>query len=167
MKKLMFVATFALLVLTGFDKPYSQKPKGEDDRISITVDSVERADLFPERLKEIDILSGKPRYQYRPPGIGNDLVFVHINIVEKRDLRIESSEFRLTDIYLIDDSGDSYKAIEGKFTINITLKGNKSGYYIFEMPKNKTPVLMQYSYQYREEPPKPQKILIGQIEIKL
>ena len=157
----MFAATFVLLVFINLDKAYSQKPKGEDDRIVITVDSIERADLYPERLKGIYSSSGK----YRPPSNSNDFVFIHVIIVEKSDLKIEASEIRLMKILLIDDKGETYAALEGN--LNITVKREKSGFFVFEMPEDKKPVQMKYSYQYREEPPKPQGIMIGQIDITL
>ena len=164
MKKLIFTVTFALLVFTGLDKSYSQKLTGEDDRIIITVDSIGRADIFPERLIPKDI-SGKPNYGVNPPKGGFDFAIVHVHWVEKKDLKIENSEIRISDIYLYDDIGDTYKVKWGEF--NYTFKPEISEYWVFLMPKDKKPVQMKYSYQYREELPKSQEIKFGMIDIKL
>jgi hypothetical protein len=40
-------------------------------------------------------------------------------------------------------------------------------YLLFEMPKDASPVQLKYHYDYREEPPKSQEIIIGQIDINL
>ena len=168
MKKLIFTVTFALLVFTGLDKSYSQKLTGEDDRIIITVDSIERTETFPERLKEIDFNTGKPA-QYKPPGEGNDFVLISITEVKKRDLKINPMEGVIINTHVIDDKGEIYKVSQLNFQIpiNITYPSKISGYLLLVMPKNATPVQLQYSYQYREEPTESQEIKIGLINIKL
>jgi hypothetical protein len=168
MKKLMFVATFTLLVFTGLEKSYSQKLTGEDDRIIITVDSIERTESFPERLKEIDFSTGKPA-QYRPPSEGNDFVVFSITEVKKRDLKINPMEIVINNTYVIDDKSETHKISQLNFQIpiNITYPSKTSGSLFLEMPKNATPVQLKYSYQYREDPPESQEIKIGQIDITL
>lgn len=168
MKKLIFTVTFALLVFTGLDKSYSQKLIGEDDRIIITVDSIERTETFPERLKEIDFNTGKPA-QYKPPGEGNDFVLISITEVKKRDLRINPMEIVIINTHVIDDKGKTYKVSQLNFQIpiNITYPSKSSGYLLFVMPKNATPLQVQFSYQYREKPPESQEIKTGQLDIML
>jgi len=150
MKILIFSAAFVFLFFIHHNKSYSQKLKGEDERIIITVDSVERADSS---------------YTYGSPSEGNDFIFINITVVEKRDLKIKNEELRLTKTQLIDDIGETHSASEEQ--LNITIPEKKTGYLLFEMPKDAIPVQLNYFYQYREESPKSQEIKIGQIDIIL
>ena len=140
---------------------------GEDERISIIVDSLERTDSYPERLKQPDFPGQKTIY--KPPSKGNDFVFIHITIVEKRDLKIEDREARITKTLLIDDKGETYLLGQGNFSIPFdkTYPLKKMGSLMFDMPKDATPVKMKYLYQYREETPNSQDIIIGEIDIDL
>jgi len=140
---------------------------GEDERISIIVDSVERTDSYPERLKQPDFPGQKTIY--KPPSKGNDFVFIHITIVEKRDLKIELREARITKTHLIDDRGETHLAVQQQSSISIdkTYPLKKMGSLMFDMPKDAIPVKMKYLYQYREKTPNPREIIIGEIGIDL
>ena len=152
--------SFSVLFFINLDSTYSQEIVGEDERIIITVDSMERFDSFPEKYKGAPI----PGYTttYKPPLQGNDFVFIHITLVEKMDLKVAPSEKRMTTILLIDDKGNTHRASEEK--LNITVPEKSPGYVLFQMPKDATPVQFKYQYQYREGPPEPQEIKIGQID---
>jgi len=155
----LFFFVFSL-VLLPLEKS-KEKKIWEDERINITVDKVERADSFPERLRQ-------PNATYQPPEKGHDFVLIHISVDEKKDLRIEPSEVRIRKPncpHLIDDRDSTHWVSFTHF--NITIPGKKIGYLVFEMPKEATPVQLKYIYQYREEPPKPQEIKYGQIDINL
>jgi hypothetical protein len=155
----LFFFIFSLTLLSlGESK---QSKKWEDERISITVDKVERADSFPERLRS-------PNATYHAPQRGHDFVLIHVTVVEKKDLRIEPLEVRLNkpnSPHLIDDRSEIHWTNFTQF--NITFPEKKTGYLVFVMPKDTTPVQLKYVYQYRDEPPKPQDILHGQIDIDL
>lgn len=138
--------------------------KWRDERISITVDKVERADSFPERLRT-------PNITYRPPKKGHDIVLIHISIVERKDLKVHSTELHLerpNSHRLIDGRGEAHWADAAQFDITdrSTFFG-KGGYLVFQMLKEATPVQLKFVYPYREKPPKPQKIKYGQIDIDL
>jgi len=160
----LFFFVFSLMLLSQEES--KEKKKWEDERISITVDKVERADSFPERLKS-DIPGYTPTYIQ--PKKGYDLVFIHMTIVEKRDLKIKPSELRIikpNSPHLIDDQGKTHWVQE--YQLNITIPEKKTGYLIFVILKEAAiPSQFKYIYQYREEPPKPQEIKFGQIEIDL
>ncbi len=176
---LIILISFFILFFININKSYPQESisetaiddtlviGSEDDRISIVVDSVERANSFPERLKQPDFPGQKT--VYKPPPKGNDFVFIHITIVEKRDLKIEVREARITKTHLIDDRGETHFAHQQQSDIPIddTYPLKKMGYLMFDMPKDATPVQMKYLYQYREAPPNPQEIIIGEIDINL
>lgn len=152
--------SFAVLFSIIIDNAYSQEITVEDERIIFTVDSLERTDSFPEKLK----ISGQTN-TYRLPYKGKDFVFIYIIVVEKRDLKIELREFRLTKSRVIDNSGKTHMAIEQ--TLYVISSRKKGGWMIFEMPKDVTPVQLKYLYQYRNETPNKKKIKIGQIDIDL
>lgn len=135
----------------------------EDERMIITVDEVERTDSYPEMFKQPS--SYGQETAYRSPRQGSDFVLINIKIVEKRDLKVKPSEYRITKSQLVDDKGETHRM--SKQLYNITDPKNKSAFMFFEMPKDATPVKLKYYYQYREEPPKPQEIIIGEIEIDL
>ena len=149
--------SFAVIFFINLDSTYSQELVGEDERIIITVDSIERSDSFPEKYKDPPMAGYTATYN--PPRQGNDYVFVHITLVEKRDLKVAPSEKRMTTILLIDDRGKTHRASEQK--LNITVPEKKPGYMIFQMPKDATPIQFKYQYQYREEGL--EEIKIGQI----
>jgi len=163
-KKLFILAPIFLLgsslTLLCQEKP-KEKKKWEDERISIIVDKVERADSFPEELRD-------PGFTYHPPEKGKDFVLIHLTIVEKRDLRIKPQEERLfkpNSPHLIDDRSETHWASFAQF--NLTFRPKKSGYLAFIIPKDATPVQLKYVYEYRDELPKPQDILHGRIDIDL
>ena len=174
---LITLISFSILFFVNFNNSYPQESisetaiddttiiGGEDERISIFVDSLERTDSYPERLKQPDFPGQKT--VYKPPGKGNDFVFIHITIVEKRDLKIEVREARITKTYLIDDRGETHFAVQQQSSIPIdkTYPLKKTGCLMFDMPKDAIPVNMKYLYQYREEPPNTQDIIIGEIDI--
>jgi len=164
---LTLIISFVVLFFINLDKSFSQEFVGEDERIIITVDSLERIGSYPERLKQPDFPGQKT--VYNPPSKGNEFVFFHITIIEKRDLKIEVTEARITKTHLIDDRGETHLAGQQQtsIAINPTYPFKKNGYILFEMPKDATPVQMKYLYQYREEPPNPQEIIIGEIDIDL
>lgn len=152
--------SFAVLFFIIIDNAYSQEITVEDERIIFTVDSLERTDSFPEKLK----ISGQTN-TYRLPYKGKDFVFIYIIVVEKRDLNIEMTELRLTESHVIDNSHKTHMAIEQTFYEISSRK--KGGWMIFEMPKDVTPVQLKYFYQYRDATPKKKEIKIGQIDIDL
>jgi hypothetical protein len=167
MKKLIFTTTFILLVFINFDKSYSQKPIGEDDRIIITVDSIERFKSYPENLKQKD--TPFATYKYPSPSEGCDFVLIRITEVKKRDLNVDFKEWRISNTNVIDDKGGIHKVFQKNLGISIkfTIPDKNSGSLLLEMPKDAKPVQLKYSYEYREEPPESQEIKIGLIDIKL
>ncbi|MCJ7501759.1 MAG: hypothetical protein MUP80_01695 [Acidobacteriia bacterium] len=163
-KKLFILAPIFLLgsslTLLCQEKP-KEKKKWEDERISIIVDKVERADSFPEELR----ISG---FTYGQPEKGRDIVLIQLTIVEKRDLRIKPEEERLSKPncpHLIDDRSETHWPSWATF--NVTLRPKKIAYLPFVIPKDATPVQLKYVYEYRDELPKPQDILHGRIDIDL
>ncbi|UCC39311.1 MAG: hypothetical protein JSV96_16175 [Candidatus Aminicenantes bacterium] len=163
-KKLLISAFFFFFVFSLNLLPQEEskeKKIWEDERISITVDKVERADSFPERLRN-------SYTTYHQPEKGHDFVLIHISLDEKKDLRIKASELRNLrpkSPHLIDDRDKTHWMSFAQY--NITIRAKKTGYLVFEMPKEATPVKLKYIYQYREEPPKSKKIKYGQIDIDL
>jgi hypothetical protein len=164
---LTMIISFVVLFFINLDKSFSQEFVGEDERIIITVDSLERIDSFPESLKQPDLPGQKT--VYTPPREGNDFVFIHITVVEKIDLKVKTREYRLTKSQLVDDRGETHLAGQQQtsIAINPTYPFKKNGYILFEIPKDAIPVQMKYLYQFREEPPKPQEIIIGEMDINL
>ncbi len=160
---LTMIISFVVLFFINLDKSFSQEFVGEDERIIITVDSLERIDSFPESLKQPDLPGQKT--VYTPPREGNDFVFIHITVVEKIDLKVKTREYRLTKSQLVDDRGETHRTTQQTF--NITKREKKPVFMFFEMPKDATPVQLKYYYQYREESPESQKIKIGQLDIDL
>lgn len=175
--RLSLLILFVILFFIIINKSYAQESisetaiedttiiGGEDERISIIVDSLERTDSYPERLKQPDFPGQKTIY--KPPSKGNDFVFIHITIVEKRDLKIEVREARITKTHLIDDRGGTHFAVQQQSSIPIdkTYPLKKMGSLMFDMPRDATPVKMKYLYQYREDIPDSQDIKIGEIVI--
>lgn len=132
----------------------------EDERITVSVDSLERADTFPDKLK-----NPNQNNTYRLPKKGKDFVFIYITVNEKVDLKVSWMQFRLTKSNVIDKNGKQY------FAINQVMKNvgkpNRHGFIIFELPKNIIPIKLNYVYQYRDEKPKRKKIKLGQIDLNL
>ncbi len=157
----LFFFVFSLILLSQEDS--TEKKIWEDERVSIIVDKVERTDSYPEMFKQPS--SYGQTTTYRPPWEGNDYVIINIIIVEKRDLKVISSEIRLTKSQLVDDRGKTHRTTQQLF--NITKRERKPVFMFFEMPKDATPVQLKYYYQYREEPPESQEIKIGQLDIDL
>ncbi|MBN1159057.1 MAG: hypothetical protein JXA61_06720 [Bacteroidales bacterium] len=166
MKIFICSASFLFLFFLSLNT-YSQVSNGEDERILVTVDSVETTATFPEWLKEPNI-TGQTRI-YRQPDEGNVYIFIHISIVEKNDLLVEMSERRLTKTHLIDDEGESHFSLQQQTNINFSdgYPKKETGFIIFETPNNIKPVLLNYFYQYRENNEEGQDIKIGQIGVEL
>lgn len=171
MNKKLLVSVFLIFFAFSFmllsQEESEEKMKWEDERISITVDKIERVDSFPERMKSKS-QDYTPLIESTRPIKGCDLVFIHITIVEKRDLRVQAMDLRMQrpkSPHLVDDQGKIYwtRTAQFKFT-----SSPKTGYLIFNMPKDVAiPVQLNYIYQYRDEPPEPQDIKFGQIDIDL
>ncbi len=166
MNKKLLVSLFLFLFAFSFMLLSQEEPKeerkGEDERISITVDKVERADSFPEELRS-------PHYTYLPPKKGRDLVVVYITVVEKKDLKIGMTGLRLKrpkSPHLIDDQGMTHWG--RTFQFFTTSRPKITGYLIYDIPKEVTTLVhLKYVYQYREEPPKPQEIKFGRVDVNL
>jgi len=132
----------------------------EDERALLTIDSLERANEFPNKLK----ISGQ-NAQYRLPKKGMDYVFVYFKFNEKADLRIGLSEMRLTKSNVLGDNSKYYTAIEQRF--ESAFGSNKRGFIIFELPKSVNPTELRYFYQYRNDIKPKRKIKLGQINVSL
>ena len=164
------LSTFILFFVFFFINPdslYSQVIVEEDERIIVFVESLARADSYPESLTVSGLL-------YSIPLKGNDLVLIYLNIVEKRDLRIDKADKKYTDMHLIDNNKDRYEArIHG--IVDPDSPTRRREYVYFQMPKVATPVLLEINYPYREaEAPKSRtgllkkdKIRTGQLNIDL
>jgi hypothetical protein len=169
MNKKQFILAPIFVLVASSVLISQEKPKGtkiwEDERISITVDKVERADSFPERLRD-------PNYKYYPPEKGNDFVLIHIRVVEKKDLKVDPMELFYAPPncpHMIDDKGKTHWANSAKYSLPIgmsTLFG-EGGYIVFQMPKEATPVQLKFVYPYREEPPESKEKKYGQLDIDL
>jgi len=156
---ILFFFVFSLILLSQEES--KEKKIWEDERISITVHRVARADSFPERLRS-------PYATYPSPEIGHDFVLIHMTVVEKKDLKIDFREKRIrrpNSSHLIDDRDKTHWVSFIHF--NLVIPEKETRYLVFEMPKEATPVQLKYIYQYREEPLKPQEIKFGQIDIDL
>jgi hypothetical protein len=169
MGKKPFVLAFSFLFvasLTLLSQERSKEKKiGKDERLAITVDKVERADLFPEKFRN-------PNFEDAPPEKGNDYVLIHISVVEKRDLKVALGEHRLArpdSPHLIDDQGNTHWASFAQYNILVGMSSlfGKGGCMVFQMPKNATPVQLRFVYPYREDAEKPKEIKYGQIDIDL
>jgi len=143
--------TSPLIIINNFN---------EDERALLTIDSLERADEFPDKLK----ISGQ-NAQYRLPKKGMDYVFVYFKFNEKVDLRIGLSEMRLTKSNVLGDNNKYYSAIEQRF--ESAFGSNKRGFIIFELPKGVNPTELSYFYQYRNDIKPKRKIKLGQINVSL
>jgi len=123
MNKKLLVSVFLFFFvfsLTLFSQEESKEKKiWEDERISITVDKVERVDSFPDKYK-------LPNATYLPPNEGCDFVFIHVTIVEKRDLKTASSELKTNKPncpHLINDRGETHWAGTLQFDITTLDEG--------------------------------------------
>ena len=160
-----FIA-FVVLFFINLDSTYSQELVGEDERIIITVDSMERFDSFPEKYKNPPMAGHTTTYN--PPKSGNDFVFIHITVVEKKDLRIDPyTELGLSHQQLIDEKGETHRAISKSYSISIIDDAVEWGYMMFEIPMDVSLNQLNFNYGYREEPPKPQEMKTGQINIDI
>lgn len=138
----------------------------EDDRVGVTVEKVERADSFPERLRREDA-------RYLPPKGGNDFALIHVRVVHKRDLDTNMMDNLYTGPacpVVTDDQGKTYRADYGQF-VGLPPLGSAArtleGYIVFTLPKQATPVQLRYVYAYRETGDRSRKIRYGQIDIDL
>jgi len=155
---------FFVFPLTLFSQEESkEKKRWEDERISITVDKVERSDSFPDKYK-------RPYATYRPPNEGCDFVFVHISIVEKKDLKMSQLNLRIfkpNSPHLIDDRGKTHWVNMAEYSYESSSLFGGGGLLFFEMPKVATPVQLEFVYPYSGEPPKPKKTQYGSVSITL
>ena len=133
MNKKLLVSVFLIFFAFSFmllsQEESEEKMKWEDERISITVDKIERVDSFPERMKSKS-QDYTPLIESTRPIKGCDLVFIHITIVEKRDLRVQAMDLRMQrpkSPHLVDDQGK--EALN--FQISVTIYGILAGFLIF------------------------------------
>jgi len=149
-----------MLFMTSFGSLYSQKPGGEDGRIDVTIDSLQRVGTFPESLR----LSG---YSYGSPGAGKDFAFIYFKLIQKIDLGVSAGELRFAGTYLVDNNGREYKAHAESYTnSNLAFSDSiRNGYTYFSIPVNANPIRLVYNYQYRVE--SSGRIQIGQLSIDL
>lgn len=149
-KPLIFVPLFlfasSLMLLS--QEELGREMRWEDERICITLEKLTRVDSFPEELRD-------PGAEYKPPKQGNDLVLIHIGVVEKTDLKVKPTELFIAppnSPHLTDDQGKTHWAAFAQYSLAIgkpTLFG-RGGYMVFEMPKEATPVQLTFVYPYRE-----------------
>ena len=157
--------SFAVIFFINPDSSYSQEFTEEDELISMTVNKVERTDSFPERLRQ-------PNATYKSPRQGNDFVFIHIHVDEKKDLKVDVMDLssrQPNSPHLIDDQGKIHWPVLYEYHIppgTMALYGN-DGFWLFEMPKEATPVQLKFVYPYRGESPKPKELKYGKIDIDL
>ena len=142
---------FPIVFFIDIESTYSQEPVGEDERIIISVDSVERVDSFPERLKSKPILGFTTTY--KRPAPGNDYLFIHFIKIDK--------PAKFSEAFLIDEKDKIHPASQETLTF-VMGEENIKGYIIFEIPKVATPVLLKYYYQNEDESSGLQQIIIGQ-----
>lgn len=165
-KKLLisvFLIFFVFSLMLFSQEESKEKKIWEDERISITVDKVERFDSFPDKYKT-------PNATYRPPDKGCDFVFIHISIDEKKDLNMNQMDLRLgrpNSPYVIDGQGGAHWASIAQYSGGGSKLFGGGGYLFFHMRKESTPVQLEFVYPYREEPPKPKKTQYGCVSIKL
>jgi len=145
--------------LVSQEKPRA-KPTGADERISITVDKVERAAQLPERGQT-----------YLPPDPGCDYVIVHVSIVGKKDLKVALTELRLFEPnspHLVDDTGKKYWALMAQYNATRGFHPlGEGGYIVFQVPTQTTPVELKFMYPYRDETDPSRSIRYGQVDVKM
>ena len=157
----LFFFVFSLMLISQEES--KEKKIWEDERVSITVDKVERFDSFPDKHKT-------PSATYRLPDKGCDFVFIHIRVVEKKDLNLNQMDLRLgrpNSPHLIDDRGKTYWASIAQYSYEGSTLFGGGGFLFFHMWKEATPLQLEFVYPYRGEPPKPKKTQYGCVSIKL
>ena len=162
-KKFALTALISSVYLLSInsDNLFSQELTGEDERIIISVDSVERSDFYPENLKRAPI----PGYTttYKSPKRRNDFAVIYFTVVE------ELTDFKYSKSILIDDRDETCR--EWEHSLNQvyggtgTIKAN--GYILYEMPKDAMPVHLKYFYHYGDEVTESKETKIGQQDIDL
>ena len=144
---LTMIISFSVLFFINPDSTYSQEPVGEDERIIIAVDTVERYNSFPKSLKQ----PPRPGYKtrYKSPKRGNDYVVIYFPILA------ELKEFKYTKAQLIDDKDEIHNALQhtlhSRTNATGTIESTPHGEIFFEMPKDVTPVHMKYYYKNEDE----------------
>jgi len=136
----------------------------EDERVILTIDSLERADDYLDKLKTKGINA-----EYRSPRQGTDYLFVYFTIIDKVDLKVGLTEFRLTNTNVICDDNKYYKALTQQY-VNLSFSSvnqDKKGFIIFELPIEIRPTELRYFYQYRDDIKPKKKIKLGQINVPL
>ena len=167
---------------------------GEDDRISIKVDSIIRTDSLPKIL--IDDLEEIMRPQVRDGKLikhdpirtyldnGNNYVLLYVTVIEKIDLNLYFSdsvlpitcikdEFGKTHIVMF-DRGTYYLKYPGggNYTWNPDLPLNReriqeTQFLLFQMPRDFKPLQLRFYYFYRPEPSSWGRALNSFIDIDL
>ena len=152
--------SFVVLCFLEFDSAFSQELIGGDERMMITVDSIERTNSYPEKLRFRDAT-------YRSPERGKDFVFIYITTFEKVNLNLSGGERRFSGTYLVDNNGRTHVAHSETWTsTNLEMSDSrKNGYLHFSLPIGSNPVEVMYNYQYRDESAR--KVQMGQVNIDL
>lgn len=185
----LFFFVYSLILISQEES--KEKKIWEDERISITVDKVERLDSISSQDKKI-----RAQLYYVPKDW--DIVLIYLTIVQIKDKDVEISPPAVDMIYssyvtypesklsqcthLLNTEGHGYIAEIGFFQFykpsgNLRYLKEVKGYHekllgargilAFAMPKDANPVQMKYIYPYWEEPTKPKEKKYGQIDIDL
>lgn len=136
----------------------------EDERVILTVDSLERTGDYPDKLKPQGINA-----QYKTPRQGMNYLFVYFTITDKVDLKIGLTEIRLKNTNVLCDNNKYYTTSEQQFT-NLSFSSvnkDKEGFIIFELSIEIEPTELRYFYQYRDDNKPKRKIKLGQINVPL
>jgi len=165
----------------------------EGEKIKITIDSIVRSASLPyERKEEIESMMNMGQgynivtktYQpyFKLPELykDNDYILIYITVNEKKDLNLnEPRDAKFQISYLKNKFGELYgnllyrgpfcMAYGGQYSMyNSNLTANvekelKNELFVYTMPKNLEPILMQLTYYYREDA----QLKTGKIEINL
>jgi len=156
----------AVLLLIINYTAYSQELVGEDERISVIVESMERANSFTNSPNTNNYSYSPPTGNtYRPSKRGNDLVIIYFNYTIKKDLNVSDVGGNLGGTLLTDNNGKNYEALMQNMNFNPFTGLPEGGNLLFSMPLDASPVRMIYSYQYRAD--SSSNIDIGQVEISV
>lgn len=151
---------------TTISSNFSQEPVGEDERMSVIVESMERANSFTDSPKTNNNPYGPPTGNtYRPTKRGNDFVIIYFNPRIKKDLNVSDVEGNLGGTLLTDNNGKNHKAVMQSMNFNRFTGLPEGGYLLFSMPLNASPARLIYSYQYKTD--SSPNTDIGQVEVSL
>jgi hypothetical protein len=166
-----------ILLFFALKISYAQELIGEDERIIVTVESIKRADTFPNLFYDSKYItysyethwtstSNKSYNPSIPLGFGYDFAIIYLDyIVEKKALYVSDTEFSFTKMYVVDDRG-KHHPLKMRQTSGLSPQID-SAYLFFAMPKDAQPTQLKFSYQYREEPSKFRRIKTGQVDVDL